>query len=87
VCCGRTPNNRTLLDSDEEAILPSQQAPEMPRRPEVAIVQHTVPPNDELEAWLGLRKTPSTAKSPRKMREMSIAKLTSGVADGVRSSQ
>jgi hypothetical protein len=51
--------------------------------PEVAVLHHAASQNDELEAWLGLSKSPSTArKSPRKMRDMSIAKLTSGVADG-----
>lgn len=51
--------------------------------PEVAVLRHAPSQNDELETWLGIRKsTSSSGRSPKKMSEMSIAKLTSGVADG-----
>jgi hypothetical protein len=68
---------------DEKTSLPQHHTSSEPRVPEVAVIHHAPSQNEELEAWLGLSKSPSTSKkSPRKMREMSIAKLTSGVADG-----
>jgi hypothetical protein len=49
----------------------------------MAVLRHAPSQNDELETWLGIRKSTSTSgKTPKKMSEMSIAKLTSGVADG-----
>lgn len=68
---------------DEEATIPQHHISEEPRLPEVAVLRHTPSQNDELETWLGIRKsTSSSGRSPKKMSEMSIAKLTSGVADG-----
>jgi len=74
---------RTCAHDDEEAIIPQHHIPEEPRLPEVAVLRHAPSQNDELETWLGIRKsTSSSGRSPKKMSEMSIAKLTSGVADG-----
>lgn len=83
VSFGRVSTSREACTHDEEATIPQHDISEEPRLPEVAVLRHTPSQNDELETWLGIRKSTSTSgRSPKKMSEMSIAKLTSGVADG-----
>lgn len=83
VSFGRVSTSRGACTDDEEATIPQHHISEEPRVPEVAVLRHAPSQNDELETWLGIRKSTSTSgRSPKKMSEMSIAKLTSGVADG-----
>lgn len=80
---GGAPKGRRAGAHDEEAAIPQEHAPEEQRLPETAVLRHAPSQNDELETWLGIRQSTSTSgRSPKKMSEMSIAKLTSGVADG-----
>ena len=83
VSFGRVSKGGRACAHDEEASMPQHPMSEEPGPPEVAVLRLAPSQNDELETWLGIRKsTSSSGKSPKKMSEMSIAKLTSGVADG-----
>lgn len=83
VAFGHMPKDRRAGAHDEEASIPQHRNPEEPGLPEAAVLRHAPSQNDELETWLGIRKSTSTSgRSPKKMSEMSIAKLTSGVSDG-----
>lgn len=79
----RMSKGRSACAHDEEAAIPQHHTSQEPRLPEVTVLRHAPSQNDELETWLGIRKSTSTSgRSAKKMSEMSIAKLTSGVADG-----
>jgi hypothetical protein len=83
VSFGRVSKGGKACALDEEASMPQHHMSGEPSLPEVAVLRHAPSQNDELETWLGIRKSTSTSgRSPKKMSEMSIAKLTSGVADG-----
>jgi hypothetical protein len=85
ITCDCVSRDRGARTHDEEESIAQHHMPGQPRLPEVAVLRRAPPQNDELETWLGIRKSTSTStsgRSPKKMGEMSIAKLTSGVADG-----